>query len=289
MRLWVVMLAVLATGCVDGTLDKPQPPEVTATVGDFRNPPGQLTSSVADEAVDVLVATWGPVCGWDSNETGPLCDSPESCAIVRCDLIQLVDDLVGIAIYFSDKGSEDDLPEGVEPPPSAAPAKTKVKRSEGFGSFSKTCPGYGSGDRTNPENGTLSVNAGFTNGGLDRTVWGSFDRCQYTTSPLGGITIDGNVVVDVEDSAPGGGAEQQMIIVLDAVYEGFGAEPQHAIGALRRNYEDESIEVLLPSNGGGILYYITPEGMGFRTFDSLYECRFNEKVCTTESGEELRW
>jgi hypothetical protein len=285
----VCVIASTLFGCVDGVLDKPAPPPVLEAERALDAPPTLLEESNIDDFASDLLGNWGPVCGWFPESPGPLCTTPEQCAIVRCDLVELISGLIRLVMFLAPDGDESDLPPG-EPPPPGDIEKTKAnfKRREGFARVRKICPGYGSGDRANEANGTLELNVGFTNGGMDSTSWGRFNRCRYTTSPLGNIGIDGDVVVDIDDSESGNGPER-MIIILDALFFGFGNGGQRIVGYLEQDYVADELKIYLPRLDRGVVFYKTPDTQGFRSVGQVVECDYRERRCVTDSGEVLQW
>ncbi|MEM1028757.1 MAG: hypothetical protein AAGN82_00310 [Myxococcota bacterium] len=145
-----VLLLVVA-GCTPG-VEKPTPPDLSALVAAYEVPSGTFDAAVVDQ--------------------------------VQADLLDALEDegAVGVGDVLDDLFSplEGDAPQ-TSPAAEIEVRDDKTIRieGEGFLEVARTCDGWGTEPRPDPEHGRLRLNVNVTDVTVDPVLWFEAERCRY--------------------------------------------------------------------------------------------------------------
>lgn len=169
----------------------------------------------------------------------------------------------------------------------------------GWVMVTRICDGWGEQPSPNPENGTMVLNAGFTETGVDSVVWGKLRSCKYP------VEIDEDTTYQI--AINGGDNDLALSVYIgDAIsFSGIDVQPFIAIidadvtinnttiplkTSLRYDYKEKTLDFVLPVPTGTAVARVT----GANTFTlrgatGTLTCDRQKKTCKTASGQTISY
>jgi hypothetical protein len=288
MARWVWVLFALSA-CIAPRIDKPDPPDTAELRADYALPtvdlePAAMEAVVTD--VEEQVQMTGTICGWES-VADLRCESRDGCnALFTCAAIERVRALADRIRELVLEGANGDDTVETEEGTFANP----FKAVSGFAHVHQICPGLGSTPTLDEGNGTLSMNAGFTNRTLDPVIWAELDACQFrvVNAPFANVTAGGDVVLVLAEEPVGVDTDVTFLTAFE-----LDITTELGTGTAQASFlYDPSVPRMLiavPIGSEGTLFlYSQPGEVGLVTPSGEYRCDFAARVCSS-ADREVRW
>ncbi len=261
-------LLVAPTACSDLKIDKPKAPDMSALTAVYEAPNGTFDEAVvkAFEADLIARVPLALKLGLDV-EVGGTADGA----------VEASDDPEGQTQATWPEAQTQATDEG------------SLIQGSGFIVVTRICDGWESPPKADKANGTMVLNLGFTDDGLDPVIWGTVTDCKYVFDgsqvSLGGVGSDndGEVRLRVEGKQI---KENPMLfdVDLEAVIDGA---PSH-VDFDFRILPDGSIEMRSPVPDGSIIGSVKDSTLiEVRAQNGVFVCDIPAGKCTNEAGDEV--
>lgn len=258
---------------------KPQAPEMKSAVAALTHPTATLNKTLVASVVKQVFDTHDLL-----SKTG--IQHPVSKAMIAIE--------AGSSAKQSDT-LEHPVSPGVELSDYAEPQAFSVNGG-GWVKLTRICDGWGPEPSPNPENGTMVLNAGFTEKGLDPVVWGQLYACKYpvqldeTTSY--DVLLDGandtSLSIYIGDAVSFAGVHiQPFIAVLDATLTINGTKVPLKT-TLRYDYKEKTLDFALTVSTGTVAARVTgADTFALRGANASLACNRTTRACTTADGQDI--
>lgn len=264
-------LALLAGGCGADPIDKPKAPDMSALVRAYEKPDGTFDeAAVAGLEAELLARV--PI-------------------VARLGFDVTVAGAVDAAVDASE-----DPPKETESVPgsdSETPAEggDSLLQGSGYLVITRLCNGWQSPPVAAKENGSMALNVGFTDDGLDPVVWGTLTECKYvydgTPVTVGGRgnDDDGDVRIHIARKDI---LSNPMLFDLNAEVL-LGAEAPKEVDFDFRILPNVGFELRLPGTNGAVVVQVVGGDLGaIRADNGTFTCDLAAGTCTNESGEVVK-